>query len=422
MNFESFAQANSFLLWSIFATAIVVGAAINKTNFCTMGAVADIVSMRNWGRMRAWLLAIVIAIIGVAILETLALAAPDIAFPPYRSGQLAFAENILGGFLFGIGMSLAGGCASKCLVRIGGGNLKSLAVFLIIAPIAYFMVRPFPGTDQTLYSLLFYPWTQALTLNVGPSQDLGTLAAGVEAGQTVRLALATVLALALLWFVFSSSEFRKNRDNILSGLTVGLAVLLVWYLTSNALIVVDGEAHSPLEYGRDWDFFAESDEGKPADIASLAPQSFSFVNPIGQVFGAAIHRFNSAYLTYALMGLFGLVAGSLLWSLAGRRFRLEWFTDWNDFTRHVIGAVLMGFGGILGMGCTIGQGITGVSTLAVGSFLTLMSILFGCALALRIELYRIYYEGEASILAAIVSALVDLRLLPPQTRMLDAIE
>lgn len=422
MNFGSFAQANLFLLSSIFAIAIVLGAVIAKTNFCTMGAVADIVNMRDWGRMRAWLLAIAIAVFGVGVLEALDLATPGEAFPPYRSGQLVFAENIFGGFMFGIGMSLAGGCANKTLVRIGGGNSKSLLVFLIMAPIAYFMIRPFPGSDQTLYSLLFYPWTEPLALNVGPSQDLGTLVAGVEGGASARIVLAAMLAFALLWFAFKSPEFRKNHDNILGGLTVGLTVLMVWYLTSNALIVADGETHTPFEYATDWDFFADSDEGKPADIAALAPQSFTFVNPMGQTFGAAVHRFDPAYLTYPMMGLIGVVVGSLLWSLAKGRFRFEWFRDWNDLIRHIVGAVLMGFGGILGMGCTIGQGVTGVSTLALGSFLTLISILFGSALALKVQMYRIFYEGEASILAAIVSALVDLRLLPPRTRMLDAVE
>ncbi len=422
MNFETFSQANLFLLWSIFAVAIVLGAAINKTNFCTMGAVSDVVNMREWGRMRAWLLAIAIAVFGVGILEAVNLAAPSQAFPPYRSGQLAFAENIIGGFMFGVGMSLAGGCANKCFVRIGGGNSKSLVVFLIMAPIAYFMIRPFPGSDQTLYSLLFYPWTQPLTLNVGPSQDIGMLLAGTESAGAARIVLAAGLALALLWFVFRSAEFRRDRDNIIGGLVVGIAVLTVWYLTSNALITADGDTYSPLQYATDWDFFAESEAGKPADIAALAPQSFTFVNPMGQTFGAAIHGFDPAYFTYPMMGLFGTAVGSLIWSLATGRFRLEWFRDRDDVVRHVAGAVLMGFGGILGMGCTIGQGVTGVSTLALGSFLTLGSIIFGCALALKVQLYRIYYEGEASILAAIVSALVDLRLLPPRSRMLDAVE
>ncbi len=420
--FETFAHANLFLLWAIFAIAVVLGGVIAKTNFCTMGAVSDIVNMGDWSRMRAWLLAIAIAVIGVAILEPMSMVAPDGAFPPYRAGQIVWIENIFGGFAFGVGMSLAGGCANKCLTRIGGGNLKSVVVFLIIAPIAYFMVRPFPGSDQTLYSLLFFSWTQPLSINVGPSQDLGTLLAGVGGAQTVRQVVAAVIGLALIWFVFKSREFRGNRSNLVSGLTVGLGVLLVWYLTSNTAIDVDGEIHSPLQFATDWDFYVDTDEGKPADTASLAPQSLTFINPIGQSLGAAFHGFDPRYLTYALMAMLGVVAGAFGWSMATRNFRIEWFGDRSDVIRHIVGAILMGFGGVLGMGCTIGQGITGVSTLAIGSFLTISAIIFGCVLSLKVQLYRVYYDREATFLAAIVSSLVDLKVLPRQSRMLDAID
>ncbi len=421
VSFESFAQANSFLIWSIFATTIVLGAVIAKTNFCTMGAISDVVNMGDWGRMRAWLLAITLAVMGIAILEPISLAEPGSAFPPYRAGQLAWIENILGGFAFGIGMSLAGGCANKCLTRIGGGNMKSVVVFLIIAPIAYFMVRPFPGSDQTLYSLIFYPWTQPLSINLGASQDLGTLIAGTDGAQTARIVLAAILAMALLWFVLKSSEFRTSSANLSSGLIVGAGVMLVWVLTSNVTISVDGDIQTPQQYAIDWDFYADTDAGKPADTASLAPQSLTFINPMGQTLGVAISGFDLSYITYSVMALLGIVAGALAWSVASRNFRIEWFTDRSDFTRHVVGAVLMGFGGVLGMGCTIGQGITGVSTLALGSFLTISAIIFGCTLSLKVQLYRIYYEDEASFSASIVSALVDLRLLPQRMRVLDAI-
>ncbi len=422
MDFESFSQANFFLLWSVFAVAVVLGAVISKTNFCTMGAVSDIVNIGDWGRMRSWLFAVAIALIGVGVLENFSLVAPDSAFPPYRSGSLAWVENIVGGFAFGVGMSLAGGCANKCLTRIGGGNLKSVVVFVIIAPIAYFMVRPFPGSDQTLYSLLFFPWTQPLTINVGPSQDLGLLVAGAAQAPVARIALAALAGLAILWFVFKSREFRGHYGNLFAGLTVGFAVLAMWSLTSNVTIAIDGEALTPLEYGTDWDFHADADAAKPADIAALAPQSFTFINPMGQTLGAALKGFDPAYISYAVMGLFGVIAGALAWSLPSGNFRIEWFKDGSDFTRHAVGAILMGFGGVLGMGCTIGQGITGVSTLAIGSFLTIAAILFGCALSLKVQLYRIYYEDEASVRASIVSALVDLKVLPKRMRMLDAIQ
>ena len=153
MTFDSFLEAQSFLLWSAFAIAFIMGAVANKTNFCTMGAVSDWVNIGDTGRFRAWLLAIAVAVIGVVILEYFGLAKPGEAFPPYRAGQFMWAEHLLGGLMFGIGMTLASGCGNKCLVRIGGGNIKSIMVMLVIGVIAYYMVNPFPGGDKTIFSL-----------------------------------------------------------------------------------------------------------------------------------------------------------------------------------------------------------------------------------------------------------------------------
>ena len=126
MTFDSFVSAQSFFLWAVFVIALLMGAIVNKTNFCTMGAVSDWVNIGDRGRFRAWLLAIAVALLGVTVLEAAGLVNVTSAFPPYRGPQLIWAENLLGGMLFGIGMTLASGCGNKCLVRIGGGNLKSI--------------------------------------------------------------------------------------------------------------------------------------------------------------------------------------------------------------------------------------------------------------------------------------------------------
>jgi uncharacterized membrane protein YedE/YeeE len=414
--FDTFAAAQSFLLWSAFVLALVLGAVANKTNFCTMGAVSDWVNMGDLGRIRAWLLAIAVALLGVVILEGLGIIDVGATFPPYRAGQLIWAENLLGGFLFGIGMTLASGCGNKTLVRIGGGNLKSLVVLLVIAVVAYFMLNPFPDSDQTLFSLLFYPWIRPLALST-PGQDLGTLLSADNAA-TARLVIGGLLGLAILGFVFKAADFRRSVDNILGGVVVGLVVLAAWYVSSNIRIDVDGEFYSLTRYAQDWDFLAESEAGKPADILPLSTQSFTFINPMGQTLDYAAHGFERALLTFGVMALAGVVLGSFLWALFTRRLRLEWFASGKDFAQHVIGAVLMGLGGVLALGCTFGQGITGVSTLAVGSFLALISIVFGAALTMKIQYYRLVYEAEAGFVAALLSSLVDLRLLPAGLRRL----
>ena len=261
MTFEDFASAQAYMLWGTFALAVLLGAVANKTNFCTMGAISDWVNMGDTGRLRAWLFAIAVAMLGVTGLEYLGMVEVGESFPPYRAGQLVWAENLLGGILFGIGMTLASGCGNKTLVRIGGGNLKSVLVLAVIAVIAYFMINPFPGSDQTLFTLLFYGWLRPLAIDLGASQDLGTLVAGGEGAPTARLAIGGVLGVVLLGLVFKSSDFRSRFDNILGGLVVGLVVVGAWYLTSNVLINLDGEPYTLRSYAQQWDFLADSPEG-----------------------------------------------------------------------------------------------------------------------------------------------------------------
>ena len=421
MTFESFSAAWHLFLIGGFVIALIMGAVVNKTNFCTMGAVSDWVNIGDPRRFRAWMLAISIALIGVVILEYGGLIRADNTFPPYRNGTLIWGENVLGGVLFGIGMTLASGCGNKTLVRLGGGNLKSVFVLAIIGLIAYFMINPFPGTDKTLFSTLFLPWTQHLRTDLGVSQDLGTLAAGVDNATTGRLLVGGLIGLALLIYVFKSKDFRKDGDNLLGGTVVGLAILAAWVLTSMIMVSADGEQFTLVNFYTDWDFLADEDALKPNVGAMLNAQSYTFINPIGQTLGYLKSGLAMPALTFGVVAVIGIILGSFIWSLITRRFRLEWFASVNDFIMHVIGAILMGFGGVLGMGCTIGQGITGVSTLALGSFFTLISIIVGSALTMKIQYYKMVYEQEATFSKALIASLADLRLLPNSVRQLDKV-
>lgn len=421
MVFDSFTHAQSFFLWATFGIAFVMGAVVNKTNFCTMGAVSDWVNMGDTGRMRAWLFAIAVAMLGVVLLESKGLVNPDISFPPYRANQLIWAENLLGGILFGIGMTLGSGCGNKTLIRIGGGNLKSILVLAAIGIIAYFMVNPFPGSDQTLFSLLFYNWIRPLAVQLKTHQDLGSIVTGGHNAVTARLIIGGILALAIIAFAFKSADFRKSFDNILGGLVVGLAVLAAWYVTSNVMIHSDSDKLSILSYVQQWDFFAPDNAVKPQDTMPLSPQSFTFINPMGQTVGYVAGGFKSAALTFGIMSVFGVILGSLFWALVSRSFRIEWFASFKDFVTHLIGGVLMGFGGVLAMGCTIGQGVTGISTLALGSFIAFGGIVLGSAVTMKIQYYKMVYESEATFFKALITALVDLKLLPSGMRKLEAV-
>ena len=304
--------------------------------------------------------------------------------------------------------------------RLGGGNLKSVMVMLVIGVIAYFMVSPFPGSDQTLMSLFFYDWIRPLSVDLGESQDLGTLLGGGSVG-IARLLLGLLLGLVLVAFAFRSRDFRASRDNILGGLVVGLAVLAAWVLSSNVGVETEDGVLGLPAYYQEWDMLADSEEGKPAQGRPLAAQSYTFINPMGQTLGYATGGLDRSLLNFGVMAVFGVILGSLLWALVSRGFRIEWFSSFRDFVAHIIGAVLMGFGGTLAMGCTFGQAITGVSTLALGSIVTFAAIFIGSALTMKVQYYKMVYEDEASLTKALVTGLVDLHLLPERFRRLEAV-
>jgi len=421
MLFESFSAAQSTLFWSVFGVAFFMGAVVNKTNFCTMGAVSDMVNMGDYSRFRAWLLAIAVAIIGMLVLESTGMANPDGSFPPYRASQLIWAENLLGGFLFGIGMTLASGCGNKTLIRIGGGNIKSIIVFLIVGIIAYFMTTPFPGSDQTLFSILFYDWIRPLAISLDTKQDLGSIISS-DNPMAMRMAVGGLIAVLMLVYIVKGKGFRANPEHWFAGIAVGLAVIAGWYLSSSMMVDIpdEGEQYTLVEFYENWDMISDSEEGKPAQGSTLSPQSFTFVNPMGQTISYAGSGFQASLLTFGIISVFGVVLGSMVWSLISKSFRIEWFFNFKDFITHVIGAILMGFGGVLAMGCTIGQGITGLSTLAIGSIIAFVAIIFGSALTMKIQYYQMLYE-DASFFATLITALVELRLLPKSMRKLEAL-
>ncbi|HGG59329.1 MAG TPA: YeeE/YedE family protein [Gammaproteobacteria bacterium] len=420
MTFDSFASAHAFLLGSTLVASIILGAVVNKTNFCTMGAISDAVNIGDLGRFRAWLLAIAIATLGVTVLEFSGVISVSSAFPPYRNGQLIIGENLLGGLLFGIGMTLASGCGNKTLVRIGGGNLKSIVVFAIIALVAWYMINPLPGSDQTLFSLLFYHWIRAASIPLSGEQDIGALLGG-DNKRYFRLGAGLLVSALLFIYVFRSRAFRRSFDNILGGVVIGLIVLSGWYVTSGIQINADDSLYTLASYYEEWDMLSDSEAGKPALGRSVSPQSYTFINPIGQTYGYLKEGLRSNLVSFGLVAVLGVVLGSLLWSLMSRSFRLEWFASWRDFITHAIGAMLMGVGGVLALGCTIGQGISGFSTLALGSILTLGAIILGSALTMKVQYYKLVYEEEASFLKALLSSLADLKLAPAALRRLDPI-
>jgi uncharacterized membrane protein YedE/YeeE len=367
------------VLLTVFAVAAIMGAVAQKTHFCTMGAVSDWVNMGDTGRMRAWLLAIAVAVGGVALLEGAGVVNIGTnTFPPYRTPNFAWLRYVVGGLMFGVGMTLGSGCGNKTLLRIGGGNLKSVVVLAIASLGAYAMI----WTD--FYGQVFHPWVNATTINLAAlgvqSQALGDIIGGLAGLQSTRglqLALAAGVCLGLLAFVFSSRDFRGNRDGILGGLVVGAAVLAGWYVTGGPM-------------GRAWKEFTEMALEIPSRVEV---QSFTFISPMGDTVRYLTQPGNFNLINFGVAALAGVMFGAFLHALVTRSFRIEWFVNGGDFANHAAGGALMGIGGVLSMGCTIGQGVTGVSTLALGSLITFVSIVAGAAATMKFQYWRLMREA-----------------------------
>jgi uncharacterized membrane protein YedE/YeeE len=357
-----------------------------------MGAVSDWVNMGDKGRLRAWILAMAVAMGGLVLMEGTGIfsypADPSQVFPPYRTTGFAWGRYIVGGFLFGIGMTLGSGCGNKTLIRIGAGNIKSVIVLIVAATMAYIMLH----TD--FFGLYMLPWISATTIDLArygiKGQDIGSL---LSAPALLKLFIGEAIALGMLWFVFKSGDFRSSFDNILGGVVVGVAVIIGWYITGGAM-------------GKSWMEEAMFAELPPTRVAV---QSFTFISPMGDSARYLMNPGHSEFINFGVMALTGVIVGSFLYAIISKSFRIEWFVNGKDAANHIIGGLLMGFGGVLGMGCTVGQGITGVSTLAIGSFLVLFSIIFGSALTMKVQFNMM---DEQNFFQALRSSLAEMKLLP----------
>lgn len=366
------------VLGAVFALAVLLGAVAHKTGFCTMGAVSDWVNMGDTGRLRAWLLAMGVAVVGVALVEAGGSPLGAETFPPYRTANFAWLRYLLGGLMFGVGMTLASGCGNKTLVRIGGGNLKSLVVLAIGAVCAYLMLW------TGFYAAAFNSWIAPTTLDLAKlgagSQRLHEVAAaltGIEALRGLGTQAALLVGALLVGAALASREFRESRDHLLGGVVVGAVVAAGWYLTAGPLGVA-------------WKEYAVMAASAPSRVEV---QSFTFISPMGDTLRWLMSPGDLALVNFGMVALFGVIAGSFAYALFTRGFRIEWFASAGDFASHALGAVLMGIGGVLSMGCTIGQAVTGVSTLALGSFLTFGAIVAGAAGTMKIQYWRMMREG-----------------------------
>ena len=383
----------------------ILGYVVNKTNFCTMGAVSDLVNIGDSSRLKAWLLAITTAILGVTILEFSGVIDVNESRIPYRNSVFFWPRYIIGGIMFGIGMTLASGCGNKILIRIGGGNIKSIFVLFIAGLMAILMTR----TD--FYASFFHSWMSPISPDLAKiglnDQSIHTIFSSVTGIDPTSIIIKLVIpflicAFLLKYILFSNSRIKS--DNILSGVVVGLVVTFAWLLTGGDL-------------GQSW---IENNDFLDTPYPAVGVQSFTFINPMGEALIYTSNLFDNFYLTFGVAALLSTIFGSFVYAVTSNNLRFEWFANKHDFVRHLWGGILIGIGGVLSLGCTIGQGVTGVSTLAIGSIVTLISIIYGASLMMKIEYYKAVYD-DSGFIELLKNALIDLKTLPEKIRTLEKI-
>ena len=373
-----------YLLWA-FGLALVFGVIAAKTHFCTMGAVSDWINIGDLSRMRTWMLAIATAIIGVGILEyfgslDLSLTTSnETSNPPYRSANFIWMRHLIGGAMFGVGMTLASGCGNKTLVRLGGGNLKSIIVLVTIAIATWFML--FTNFGYHVFLQWMLPSSIDFSLRNIESQEITAVVvglAGSEKQTSHALVAALVIGGALLAWVLRASDFRTNFELMAAGIAIGAIIVIAWWVTAGpqGLLLLE-----ELDFMDERPFFAGA-------------QSMTFIGPTGHAAQYLKEGFDSLYLTFGIATIGGVAIGAFIYSLWSRQLRLEWFVSWKDFVAHVCGGALMGMGGVLALGCTIGQGISGISTLALGSFVSVVAIIAASAATMKYQYYLMMREDD----------------------------
>lgn len=341
-------SAAFYVGWGGLIIGIAFGYLVYATNFCTMGSISDIMSFGNYNRFRAWLLACAVAILGVAGIEALGVA--NMADSMYLAPNLTWLANIVGGLIFGFGMVFAGGCISRNLVRAGGGDLRSIVVLMITGIFAFMTIG---GLIGPLRVAMFDPASIDLSASGMESQRISELVSAITGipAETAGLLTVVVIAGALLIYCFKDADFRGSSRNIVAGVGIGACVVAGWFLTGLA-----------------------ADEFADVQVQLI---SLSYVRPTGDTLDYLMRYTALGPPGFGIVTTAGALIGGFFGAMSSGRMGLTSFADAQDSVRNMFGAALMGIGGVLALGCTVGQALTGFSTLAIGSAITFVAIVLG---------------------------------------------
>lgn len=325
---------------------LIYGAVGLLSGFCLMSSMRGFLAEGDGRLVRTYALAIAVAI---AVSQFLAgNGMVDLGKSIYLQPTFSVPVLFLGGLLFGYGMVLSNGCGSRALVLLGRGNLRSFVVVIVLAIAAQMTLK---GLIAPARIALVQASQTTVNANSLPSL-LATLGV-TEPVSRAQAAAAIVLGLVL--FAFAHPAFRRSPGQIAAGVIVGLLVAGGWYVTG----------------------YLGADDFNPVPVTSL-----TFVAPIADALQYAMLS-TGLTLNFGIATVAGVFTGSLATALATGRFKLEGYSSPRHMLRSGTGAALMGIGGVMAFGCSIGQGLTGLSTLGLSSFVAVAGILLGTTAGLR---------------------------------------
>lgn len=347
-------ETATLVVFAAFGLGILFGVIAEISKYCMRAAVAEWAAPSQDdvpARYRTGLIgfAILAALIGTQAMHFGGLI--DLSESIYWSVPIRPIPLIVGGLLFGIGMVLTGGCVSRLLVLAASGNARAVVSILVTGIAAY----------ATLRGILALPRIELENLI---ASDVTPAALFADNTSLISIFFGLILVLAVA-VVFSSRK-RGLARAALPGTAIGLLVVLGWFITGVVGL----------------------DEFEPTQLTSL-----SFVSPIAEsVQYLMIFTGDTIRFSIALVG--GVLLGAFLSAAISGRFRFQGFVNERSILRYLAGAVLMGFGGVTALGCTVGQGVTGLSTVAPSSLISLAAILVGSFVTMKIQATR-RQQGDA---------------------------
>lgn len=327
------------------ACGAIAGAAAQYGRLCTFAAIEDALAGGDLRRARAFALALAVAILGTLGLTESGVVNPWMALN--AAPRLEMVTLVLGALLFGLGMALVGTCGFGLLVRAGAGDLRAVMMAVVVGIAAFAAsAGPLASPRRWLTEVGTITWS---------SRTGGTLTSilGSIAGPVASSATAVLIAMSLAAFAISSVRLRQRPKLVASAVALGLAVAGGWLVT-----------------------------GALADpFAGHRVESLTFVAPIGRLLLVTMGE-SLTSAAFGVSSVVGVIVGSLGVATARRELRWEAFDDHREMRRHIAGAVLMGVGGVLTRGCTIGQGLSAGSLLAVSAPIAVLGFVLGARLGL----------------------------------------